>query len=325
MVTSKKIFKTNRKESTIFVLLISDNFSLINSIVKSLEFSTHVMVEIQTNLNLIENLKFNFNVFKIQSKFNYKNLTNNFDLIIDDLNLLKKCNLINLLNISYIIKENNKDYMNALTLNTRYSGSINFKLEKNLIISHVNKNKNKNFNLSIDFISVLNNCNMFDFIEDLRLYGINIWLSIVQDLLKRRQIFLKLINQELICLKEKSITFKGNTIFFDLDETLILLEKPIDVTIDLFKSAKKNKIRTILITRHAKIISETLNKINLNINDFDNVVKVEIDQRKSDIINRFKPIKYDLFIDNEFSERKDVLENSKILVADVNMIPFFKI
>lgn len=323
MVTSKKIFKTNRKESTIFVLLISDNFSLINSIVKSLEFSTHVMVEIQTNLNLIENLKFNFKVFKIQSMFNYENFTNNFDLIIDDVNILNKYNLNNLLNINYIIKENNKDYINSLTLNTRYSGSVNFKLEENLIISHANKNLNRN--LSIDFISVLNKYNFYDFIEDLRLYGINIWLSIVQDLLKRRQMFLKLINQEFICLKEKTITFRGNTIFFDLDETLILLEKPIDVTINLFKSAKKNKIKTVLITRHVKTISETLDKINLSINDFDNVVKVEIGQRKSNIINRFKPIKYDLFVDNEFSERKDVLENSKILVADVNMIPFFKI
>ena len=81
----------------------------------------------------------------------------------------------------------------------------------------------------------------------------------------------------------------------------------------------KAKFPVKLITRHRLSISKTLNKIGLNTNLFNEIVRVSQDEKKSSFITGKS-----LFIDNEFPERLDVLQNCKIPVIDLDQIDFFK-
>ncbi|MBQ6817251.1 MAG: carbamoylphosphate synthase large subunit short form, partial [Bacilli bacterium] len=60
---------------------------------------------------------------------------------------------------------------------------------------------------------------------------------------------------------------------------------------------------------------DTLNKYKIY-NMFDNIIHIGKDEKKSEYIEE----KDSIFIDDSFSERKDVYDNKNIPVFDVNMI-----
>ena len=163
----------------------------------------------------------------------------------------------------------------------------------------------------------------------LRAQGINIPLLCVQNFLLRSVIVQPLINNDLISwYRDISLIIKINygKIFVDLDETLIIGKKSVNLVLDLLIDARERKKNIILITRHKLNILKTLADASINNDLFNEIIHVKENEKKSDIINNMLKNENQkecaIFIDNEFPERYDVFKNCRIPVFDVNGIEF---
>ena len=76
-----------------------------------------------------------------------------------------------------------------------------------------------------------------------------------------------------------------------------------------------NKIRVTLLSRHLGDIYKQLERFRLT-NLFDRIIHIGENNKKSDYIDNYNAI----FIDDSFSERKDVYINCQIPVFSVDMI-----
>lgn len=118
-----------------------------------------------------------------------------------------------------------------------------------------------------------------------------------------------------------SYQFKTNlnydVIYTDYDDCLLLKDKYINIDlIKLLYDAINNNKKVVLITRHAGDLNESLAKHRLS-TIFDDVIHIKDNSiKKSDFINEPNSI----FIDDSFSERRDVAMRHGIPCYSVDMI-----
>ena len=74
-------------------------------------------------------------------------------------------------------------------------------------------------------------------------------------------------------------------------------------------------ISIVLITKHEYDIHETMKKIRLSENIFDEIVEVPLDRKKYEFMDVTIP---SIFIDNAYAERKAVKEHLGIPTFDVS-------
>ena len=155
-----------------------------------------------------------------------------------------------------------------------------------------------------------------------RAAGINLPLISIQNLLKRKVQTLRFVeSKDIRCLaRQDSIHFKFDydTVYFDLDETLVWNGKPIRELVEFLFAQKRLGKTIILITRHTNDVVGTLSQIEVDSSVFDEIIVVAPDELKSSYINR----RGSIFIDNEFPQRLDVRKNCGIPVLNLDQIDF---
>jgi hypothetical protein len=124
------------------------------------------------------------------------------------------------------------------------------------------------------------------------------------------------INNSLYKLEPLSVykTFKNiflpkkiyNTLYIDLDDTIIIKDKVNTDIISLIYQFKNNKKNIILLTRNLNPIDK-LNKYCIDSKLFNDIYIVKKDENKSKYIDN----NLNLFIDDSYMERKDVFNNCK--------------
>ncbi|MUJ24418.1 hypothetical protein [Aliivibrio fischeri] len=182
--------------------------------------------------------------------------------------------------------------------------NIRFNIKSNNIIKSVVTNQLDHYELKV-----------------LRSVGINLPLVIVQNLYKRKVKTFVLMDIDNVQI-DKNIEYNNyyNTIYFDLDETLVWLEQPIEETIALLNKFHNKGFCLKLLTRHKKNIANTLSSISVDINVFNEIIKVEDGEKKSQFVTGNS-----LFIDNEFPERYDVKFNGNVNSIDLDQLEFINI
>lgn len=107
-----------------------------------------------------------------------------------------------------------------------------------------------------------------------------------------------------------------HTVYIDLDDTLELGNKVNQwLLLFLYQCVNAGK-KLYLLTRHARTVADTLKSHRVSENLFDGIIHIKDDTKKSDYIKE----KDAIFIDDSFRERKDVLQNCKINVFDLDEI-----
>lgn len=111
------------------------------------------------------------------------------------------------------------------------------------------------------------------------------------------------------------LSIEYDTVYIDLDDTIILKDKVNTKIIQYLYHVKNMKKKIFLITRNENPITY-LEKFYININLFDKIIKVGIGEKKSKHIE----ITNSIFIDDSYSERLDVFNTKKINVFSCDMI-----
>ncbi|MBE6139437.1 MAG: ATP-grasp domain-containing protein [Firmicutes bacterium] len=111
--------------------------------------------------------------------------------------------------------------------------------------------------------------------------------------------------------------FNYNTVYIDLDDTIIINDKVNPEAISYIYKAKNSNKKIILLSRHKYDITDTLKKYCIG-QIFDKIINVEKDRPKSSYITD----KESIFIDDSFKEREDVSKNCNIPVFDIDMFEF---
>lgn len=107
-----------------------------------------------------------------------------------------------------------------------------------------------------------------------------------------------------------------NEVFIDFDDCLILDDKYFNLELIKFIFQCKNKnVKTTLLSRHMGNLRKRLEDLKV-LSLFDRIIHIEKDKLKSNYIDNDKSI----FIDDSFSERKDVLNSKNIPVFSPDMI-----
>lgn len=113
------------------------------------------------------------------------------------------------------------------------------------------------------------------------------------------------------------INEKFTEIYVDFDDTLVIKNK---VNLDLIKflyQCTNEDIPLYLVTKHAKDIRASLKKYKIDEELFKEIIHIDKSLRKCDFI---KPHKQALFIDDSFSERKEMKAQHGIKVIGVDAI-----
>ncbi len=151
--------------------------------------------------------------------------------------------------------------------------------------------------------------------DQARLFGINIPLLIVQDLMNRKFRTVKMVDDHHIDLTANTIRLPHKKIYLDLDETLIWDDLEIRVTRTFYEKAASLGIPVYLITRHKKDVAKTLKKIDMQCSNFEDIYIVPDHELKSIYIPHGS-----IFIDNEFPQRLDVRKNTNSTVLDLDIL-----
>lgn len=165
---------------------------------------------------------------------------------------------------------------------------------------------------------VLNEVNDFDLYG---LSGVNIPLISVMNLLHVKTITSRMVDHAHIRYSHPNVRgyiLDYNTIYVDLDETLIWKNKMIKTVYDLINNEYKKGIVLILLTRHEKQIEDTLKITGIDIGIFEEVIKVEKHELKSAYILNSSS----LFLDNEHRQRADIRSNCELPVLDLFQIKY---
>ena len=109
---------------------------------------------------------------------------------------------------------------------------------------------------------------------------------------------------------------KYNTVYVDLDDTLIVNENVNAELMKLLYQEKNHKKKIILISKHSGNIESTLKKFNISFGLFDEIIHLERNQNKCDFVK----YKNAIFIDDSFNERLSVLVEHNIPVFSVDAI-----
>lgn len=107
-----------------------------------------------------------------------------------------------------------------------------------------------------------------------------------------------------------------NTVYVDLDDTIIVNEKVNTfLMMYLYQCVNEGK-KLVLITKHIRVIEETLGKNKVPMSLFDEVIHLSPTDKKSEYVKDKKAI----FIDDSFAERMDVAKNCGIPVFDLSEV-----
>ncbi|MEH3882135.1 ATP-grasp domain-containing protein [Enterobacter roggenkampii] len=153
-----------------------------------------------------------------------------------------------------------------------------------------------------------------------RAHGINLPLLAIQDY-KERDI--ECLPNPFVHKIERRITTKAlleydyDTIYVDLDDTLILNGFVcVDVISFLYQGLSKGK-QIILITRHEKDVKKTLDDYHISEGIFSAIIHLHNGESKADYIKGKS-----IFIDNYFVERRDVTLRLGIPCFDTDSVSF---
>ena len=153
-----------------------------------------------------------------------------------------------------------------------------------------------------------------------RSVGINIPLLLIQVWLGRKVSTYPMVDRSDLVLADTSYGYnlEGKEVFwFDLDETLICRGKSVVDIVQLLHWLTKAGKTINLLTRHESDISATLARIGMTTRDFNEIVKVDTDKKKSSWVHASH-----VFIDNEYPQRIDVRKNSGAMVMDLDQVEF---
>ena len=107
-------------------------------------------------------------------------------------------------------------------------------------------------------------------------------------------------------------------VYLDFDDTLVFGREKYNTEAKRFVYQCLNKgIKLVLITKHAYDIHETMKKIRLSEDIFDEIIEVPLEEDKCDYIDNRVP---SIFIDNAYVERKKVKINHGMPTFDVSNI-----
>jgi hypothetical protein len=153
-----------------------------------------------------------------------------------------------------------------------------------------------------------------------RACGINLPLMAVQDYLERDLVALRNPHVNLVernIATRTALDFDYDTVFVDLDDTLILGGYAVPQTMAFLYQSLASGKKINLITRHRFDVATTLTNARIDIGIFDRIIVVSEGESKADHITPTS-----IFIDNHFPERMDVARRLSIPVLDVDMIEF---
>lgn len=125
-----------------------------------------------------------------------------------------------------------------------------------------------------------------------------------------------LIVDRALCNKYRS-NFFYDTIYIDLDDTIIKNGLVNYQVISFLYNAKNHKKDIILLTKHILDLDNTLHSLAIHKGLFNEIIQLREDDLK---FNRIKRKIRAVFIDNSFKERSLVAKNIKIPVFDVDAI-----
>lgn len=109
-----------------------------------------------------------------------------------------------------------------------------------------------------------------------------------------------------------------SSVYIDFDDTILLSEKVNPYMMHYLYQCRNNDIKLYLITRHNRLVEETLASLCIDKNIFDKIIHITDKKRKSQFITEQNSI----FIDDAFSERLDVHTACHIPVFDLDSIEF---
>lgn len=155
-----------------------------------------------------------------------------------------------------------------------------------------------------------------------RAKGVNLPLMAIQDFMERDLITLpfnqaKYIERAIYTKVKMDIDF--SKVYIDFDDTLILNNKVVIDAISFIYEMNNQRKEVILVTRHEHDLDKTLEFYKIPKTLFSKIIHINDNTPKSFYIKE----KDAIFIDNHFLERKEVFENHKIPVFDVDYIEYF--
>lgn len=149
-----------------------------------------------------------------------------------------------------------------------------------------------------------------------RMQGVNLPLLSLYDAMGRDITILK-NNFEIEIDRALAAKFKIDmqyeTVYVDLDDTIILDSGHNYLLIGLLYKFVNLGKKIILITKHIKVVRDTLSEHRLSLNLFDEIIAIKSDDRKSEYIKG--PA---IFIDDSFAERHEVSEKHGLPVFDIS-------
>lgn len=152
-----------------------------------------------------------------------------------------------------------------------------------------------------------------------RMRGVNFPLLSVYNILNQDIDILDIglqIELDKAFISRYKINFEFNTIYLDLDDTLISNSQVNTLAIMFVYHMKNLGKNIILLTAHKGNLIETLHRYRICECLFDKIIHLEIHQQKADSIDP----KQSIFIDNSFKERFDVFRKTGIPVFDLDAI-----
>ena len=122
------------------------------------------------------------------------------------------------------------------------------------------------------------------------------------------------VKMERVLANRYDVGFDYDVVYLDFDDTVASATEVNPDIMRLIYQFKNEKKSVRMITRHASSIFETLDRLCIARNLFDEVIHIADGSSKADYINPVGAI----FIDNAFSERLAVLDKHGIPVLDVD-------
>lgn len=127
-----------------------------------------------------------------------------------------------------------------------------------------------------------------------------------------------IITSDKIYIDRYKINYDYERVYIDFDDTLVFERKRYNTEAMrfLYQCINKGK-KLVLITKHAYNLKETAEKIRFDMGIFDDIIEVPEDKPKYLYMDCDMP---SIFIDNAFTERKEVKEHLGIPAFDVSNI-----
>ncbi len=126
------------------------------------------------------------------------------------------------------------------------------------------------------------------------------------------------VTTDRILISRYRLDYEYDTVYFDFDDTLIVDEKVNLKAVWFLYQCRNNGKKVVLLTKHAKVLKETMHQFAIAENLFTEIVQIPADATKADFMDPHRAI----FVDNAFQERSAVAHRYGIPVFDVDGLDF---